>query len=279
MSADRVSPKLVAAAAKVLAAAMGQGNREPYSLAFVLDSACLLQSPETADEARQLRDDVAGACLARWEEEQENARLRLAWRSARERAQAYGEGILRVVADREAYQGWLKQEQAVTQQLRARVAKLEAERHTTNEALSDAAEALRVQRDRIAELETAPSRTAVLREAAEVARVEGERLYDEADVEEAKAAWGVGILLDRMADEHDPLHHPTAGELAEQRHLVDPLDHALEALAPRTEEVPELATQQCGYDDYHDPHPWHDRPHFWCPGHSYETTTDAGSAL
>ncbi|MHB9857689.1 hypothetical protein [Streptomyces sp. YIM S03343] len=36
---------------------------------------------------------------------------------------------------------------------RARVAELEAERHTTNEALSDAAEALRTQRDRVAELE------------------------------------------------------------------------------------------------------------------------------
>jgi hypothetical protein len=37
--------------------------------------------------------------------------------------------------------------------LRARVAELEAERHSTNEALSDAAEALRANRDRIAELE------------------------------------------------------------------------------------------------------------------------------
>jgi hypothetical protein len=36
---------------------------------------------------------------------------------------------------------------------RARAAVLEAERHTTNEALSDAAEALRANRDRIAELE------------------------------------------------------------------------------------------------------------------------------
>lgn len=36
-----------------------------------------------------------------------------------------------------------------------RVAGLEAERHSTNEALSDAAEALRKNRDRIAELETA----------------------------------------------------------------------------------------------------------------------------
>jgi hypothetical protein len=37
--------------------------------------------------------------------------------------------------------------------LRARVAELEAERHSTNESLSEAAEALRADRDRIAELE------------------------------------------------------------------------------------------------------------------------------
>ncbi|MFJ2259516.1 hypothetical protein ACIOKD_14440 [Streptomyces sp. NPDC087844] len=71
-------------------------------------------------------DELTGAYLARWEEEQDNARLRLAWQSARERAQAYGEGILRIVADRESYQDWLKQEQAVTERLRARVAELEA---------------------------------------------------------------------------------------------------------------------------------------------------------
>ncbi|MFC8271123.1 hypothetical protein ACFUJR_00980 [Streptomyces sp. NPDC057271] len=39
--------------------------------------------------------------------------------------------------------------------LRARVAELEAERHSTNEWVTDAAEQLRAQRDRIAELETA----------------------------------------------------------------------------------------------------------------------------
>lgn len=39
------------------------------------------------------------------------------------------------------------------ERLRARVEELEAERHTTNEALSDAAEALRADRDRIAQLE------------------------------------------------------------------------------------------------------------------------------
>jgi hypothetical protein len=42
---------------------------------------------------------------------------------------------------------------AEVERLKARVAELEAERHTTNEALSDAAETLRANRDRIAELE------------------------------------------------------------------------------------------------------------------------------
>ncbi len=42
---------------------------------------------------------------------------------------------------------------AALEQARARVAELEAERHSTNEALSDAAEQLRVDRDRIAALE------------------------------------------------------------------------------------------------------------------------------
>ena len=40
-----------------------------------------------------------------------------------------------------------------SERLRARVAELEAERHVTNEALSDAAERMRADRDRIAELE------------------------------------------------------------------------------------------------------------------------------
>jgi hypothetical protein len=42
----------------------------------------------------------------------ERDRYRCAWQSARFRAQAYGEGILQVVKDREAYQGWLKQAEA-----------------------------------------------------------------------------------------------------------------------------------------------------------------------
>lgn len=49
----------------------------------------------------------------------ERDRYRLAWRSARERAQAYNEGILRHVADRDTWKRWLKEAEA-------RVAELEA---------------------------------------------------------------------------------------------------------------------------------------------------------
>ncbi|MGW1246978.1 hypothetical protein [Streptomyces sp. NPDC002535] len=147
-----MNAKRVAAAEVVILAAM-QTRRTAAGVAVALESACLLQSSESAAEARQLRNDITGACLARYEEERENARLRLAWKSARERAQAYGEGILRHVEERDSYAKWLEQEQGVTLQLRAQVAELQGERHSTNEALSDAAEALRVQRDRIAELE------------------------------------------------------------------------------------------------------------------------------
>ncbi|KUH38423.1 MULTISPECIES: hypothetical protein [Streptomyces] len=49
--------------------------------------------------------------------------------------------------------GALLETQVERDALRARVAELETERHSTNEALSDAAEALRANRDRIAELE------------------------------------------------------------------------------------------------------------------------------
>jgi len=69
-------------AADVIARAMRNHSSNPMVLAEALESAQLLQSPETAAEREQLRNDITGACLARWEEEQENARLRLAWKSA-----------------------------------------------------------------------------------------------------------------------------------------------------------------------------------------------------
>lgn len=53
----------------------------------------------------------------------ERDRYRAAWQSASFRAEARGEGILRITRDRESYQGWLKQEQAHTQHLRSELAK------------------------------------------------------------------------------------------------------------------------------------------------------------
>ncbi|MFF7308109.1 hypothetical protein [Streptomyces sp. NPDC008137] len=133
-----------------------------------------LHVAETAQEKQTARIAELEAEIQRLREQQakdddkyvqataERDRFRLAWKSARERAQAYGEGILRVVKDRESYQQWLKQAEA-------RVAELEAERHTTNEALTDAAETLRANRDRIAELgkQVATSRNDALSEAAD----------------------------------------------------------------------------------------------------------------
>jgi predicted nuclease with TOPRIM domain len=150
-----VNARRVAAAAQVICESQKRKNTAA-GIAADLESACLLQSAESAAEARQLRDDVTGACLARYEEEQENERLRARVDEV-ERAYTFD-----------------------TAALKKRVAELEAERHSTNEALSDAAEALRTSRDRIAELET------------------------------------------------------SLGVAAEQRHLMDPLDHSFEALAPRT---------------------------------------------
>ncbi|WP_405747685.1 hypothetical protein [Streptomyces canus] len=57
----------------------------------------------------------------------ERDRYRLAWQSAAFRAEARGEGIERIVKDRESYQQWLEQEQAVTAQLRAQAASIRTE--------------------------------------------------------------------------------------------------------------------------------------------------------
>ncbi|MFI6862609.1 hypothetical protein ACIBKZ_22400 [Streptomyces sp. NPDC050421] len=76
MNARRVN-----AAAGVIHAAQ-KTRQTAAGIASALEAAGLLQSPETAAEQVQLNNDVTGACLARWEEEQDNARLRLALASA-----------------------------------------------------------------------------------------------------------------------------------------------------------------------------------------------------
>ena len=79
---------------------------------------------QLADQLDMSDDESAQAIAAR-------DRYRLAWQSARGRAEALSEATLRRVKDLETYQGWLKQEQTATQQLRARIAELQGEGHLT----------------------------------------------------------------------------------------------------------------------------------------------------
>lgn len=58
--------------------------------------------------------------------------------------------------------------------------------------------------------------------------------------------------------------------IAEAQHAHNTAD------GPDAAEEPISATQQCGHDDYHDAHQWADKPHIWCPGHSFEA--DAAEA-
>ncbi|MEU4256320.1 hypothetical protein AB0B42_00430 [Streptomyces fradiae] len=119
MNARRVN-----AAAGVVHAAMKQ-RETAAGIAAALEAAGLLQSPESAVElTRRRSEDLA-------------LRVELApMGGPRAVPMELGESLLPAVR-------WLV----------ARVAELEAERHSTNEALSDAAEALRANRDRIAVLE------------------------------------------------------------------------------------------------------------------------------
>jgi hypothetical protein len=123
--------------------------------AQALEDTCQLLDPEVAAELERLRV--------------ERDRYRTAWGMARTRALSVGGAADRYAARardaQEALQHMLfaviasqlgrKAAADEAAGLRARVAELEAERHSTNESLSDAAEQLRVDRDRIAELEAA----------------------------------------------------------------------------------------------------------------------------
>jgi hypothetical protein len=93
-----------------------QNTRQPLDLDEIAARAAGLYEYATGlDDAWQAEaDQLAGtdvpALLAEVHRlRAERDRYRGAWQSARFRAEAYGEGILRVVKDREAYQGWLKQ--------------------------------------------------------------------------------------------------------------------------------------------------------------------------
>jgi hypothetical protein len=143
-----VNAKLVNSAAGVILAALQQ-NRTPAGIALALDSARLLMTPEDAAEVERLRlraDEVERAYAF------DTAELKRQLESAR----VDGRRLIRAeqrTAELEAVRAThRKDDHAEIEQLRTQVAALLAERHSTNEALDDAAQALRVHRDRVAEL-------------------------------------------------------------------------------------------------------------------------------
>ncbi|WP_329424055.1 hypothetical protein [Streptomyces sp. NBC_01268] len=206
-----MNTKRIAAAEGVILAAL-KTRKTAAGVAVALESACLLQSPESVAETAEMRSSL---------------------RRLDQVAMARGREVNRLLA---------------------RVSELEAERHSTNEALSDAAEALRVQRDRIAELEGAAAEQTdaivrwLLKKAREYGSTRNRQHAAQAEVLErmadkiSRGAVRPAPFVPTWPPQAEPAKpHPTAGELAEQRHLVDPLDHALEALAPRTTDPRVLA--------------------------------------
>lgn len=133
-----MNARSVNAAAGVVQAAWAQGRRTAAGIALALDSAQMLMSPETAAELERLRARVAEleyvapspSCV-----------------------RCYGADAERFVAQGGAMAPCPVCGPSELEQMRAEVAELREERHSTNESVSEAAEALRVQRDRIAELE------------------------------------------------------------------------------------------------------------------------------
>lgn len=103
---------------------LGEANEERDSWRWAAKQAMgshddlVIRRTRERDEAmRNLRgaENQLGASRAR------AARYRKAWQSARRRADAYGEGILRHVEERDTYAGWLEQEQAATAYLRSKL--------------------------------------------------------------------------------------------------------------------------------------------------------------
>jgi hypothetical protein len=144
----RVSAAERAALPVARAALESQGSAYGVSdaIVFALGAAGLLMSPDVAAEFEQAKTDAR--------------RYRIAWRMAYQRAMGRGWAADRagarvhelLPAVQEATFGRIGMQVGRDAAL-ARVAELEAERHSTNEALDSAVQAIRTKDQRIAELE------------------------------------------------------------------------------------------------------------------------------
>ncbi|MER6515177.1 hypothetical protein [Nonomuraea sp. NPDC001636] len=220
-----MNARRVAAAEGVILAAM-KNRVTAAGIAVALESACLLQSPESAAELARLRSLLAAQPLDLTEEQRDalsdagNRALNDHYHAdlcfCREWPEscvtrgyfpgmwdtgAFDIGLGAVLGLWESMRADAASAEVTA--LRSRVAELEAERHSTNEALDDAVKALRVQRDRIAELE-AEQATAIAERDAQIVAWLGKkaREYGESDREsraKAEAVWRMADKISRGA--------------------------------------------------------------------------------
>ncbi|MGW2692418.1 hypothetical protein ACWC3Y_11210 [Streptomyces sp. NPDC001296] len=190
MNTKRVNTKRVNAAAELIRRSMGNGRQTPAGWAMDLESAQLLQSPETAAELEQLR---------------------------------------------------------------AQVAELLAERHTTNEALDDAVKALRADRDRIAELEAEKKRVAA--HAEHLATCLVARSEELMAAEDPCRPCGCPKRFDRHADGCPTLAAEPADGITRRNVPLQALreDALAEDVAPQVQKLRNLlAGQRAALEDPHD---------------------------
>lgn len=108
----------------------------------------------------QSENDLTGARLSLWEEEQDTARLRLAWRMARRRARRLRSEMKRRTDLLHDVQRIARDRTAEARGRAADQARLREELASANASLDTAAKALRAKDQRIAELETQAAKVA-----------------------------------------------------------------------------------------------------------------------
>ena len=141
-----MNTRAINSAAGVILAALEQ-DRTPAGIALALEAAGLLMSPEAALDLASVSTDAVAlldqAVVELKREHEESARLR----SELESARVDGLRLMRAEQRRAELEAVLsthrKDDQAKIERLRAQVAELRAERHSTNEALDDAVQELR----------------------------------------------------------------------------------------------------------------------------------------
>ncbi|MHB9862156.1 hypothetical protein [Streptomyces sp. YIM S03343] len=79
-------------------------------------------------------------------------------------------------------------------------------------------------------------------------------------------AIGLKEEIDRLRRQNGFLLRALAAKDAKSGDADKALREFLAADPDGDETADFTGSRPCGHDDYHDPHPWHERPGIWCPG-------------